>query len=335
MRVFFLTTIDTECDKGLAWKVRYPFSFTNITEGVLGKLHPLLEKYGVRATYLLSSEVISDEKSTEALRSMANQCEVGTHLHGEYVEPFPNYAAVKTDDYQADYTYEIEREKIRNLTNHFCHVFGYRPASFRAGRFGAGRNTFKILNELGYQVDSSIYPFRRLITKRYHLNYYYFPVEPFYPDPENLFEPATTDKGILHIPITVSSIFFQSLPAVIGKAFSSHRTMGVLSKLFGKNLINTFSLRPSSNSIEKMKEICEYHLMRHKNSQAVFLTMMFHSNELMPETSPYCRTDEDVEVLLKKLDAVFRYVSELRASFVTMSEAKQVVDTISTDIPRV
>jgi hypothetical protein len=38
------------------------------------------------------------------------------------------------------------------------------------------------------------------------------------------------------------------------------------------------------------------------------LNMMFHSNEILPGTSPYCKTPEDVTRFLQSLDEAFEYL---------------------------
>jgi len=81
---FLCVTIDCECDKGPRWRTELPLSFTGVTVGIAEKLHPLFARFGVKPTYLLSSEVMSDAASVEVLRSLEG-AELGTHLHGEFV----------------------------------------------------------------------------------------------------------------------------------------------------------------------------------------------------------------------------------------------------------
>lgn len=49
------------------------------------------------------------------------------------------------------YSTDIEREKIKNLTVLIKEKLGAKSVWYRAARFGADKDTYKILDELGYQ----------------------------------------------------------------------------------------------------------------------------------------------------------------------------------------
>ena len=84
---FFIISIDTECDKDKNWKVIKPLSFIGVYEGV-NILEKIFDKYNIRAVYLLSPEVIYDEKSVLIFKDLLKKgVELGTHLHGEFIEP--------------------------------------------------------------------------------------------------------------------------------------------------------------------------------------------------------------------------------------------------------
>ncbi len=48
--------------------------------------HPLFQQHSVKPTYLISPEVLNDTQSVETLKQLKD-CELGTHLHTEYIEP--------------------------------------------------------------------------------------------------------------------------------------------------------------------------------------------------------------------------------------------------------
>src|SRR5258707_2132156 len=157
-RVFLCVTIDCECDKGPGWRSQLPMRFDAVSEGIARRLSPLFAHHRAKPTYLLSSEVIRDAASRSILASLSGSRELGTHLHGEYVETDGPIAQV-TSDFQRDYPLDVERHKLGLLTEQFRSAFGERPRSFRAGRFGIGTHTVPLLEELGYEVDSSVTPF--------------------------------------------------------------------------------------------------------------------------------------------------------------------------------
>lgn len=57
-----------------------------------------------------------------------------------------------------DYPDDIEKKKLKNLTDLIQKELGVIPTWYRAARFGADENTIQILQELGYQYDSSVTP---------------------------------------------------------------------------------------------------------------------------------------------------------------------------------
>ncbi len=67
--------------------------------------------------YLLSPEVIFDNKSVNVFKSLDKKVELGTHLHTEFIEPKANFASNNTKHYQKDFEPHIEKQKLENLAN--------------------------------------------------------------------------------------------------------------------------------------------------------------------------------------------------------------------------
>jgi hypothetical protein len=325
--IYFIVSIDTECDKMPDWSVRHPLQFRSIVDGIPRLLQPVFSKHGVKPTYLLSPEVIRDTVSARTLQSLGDGAELGTHLHGEFIEPDKISSPQGTFAFQCDYPADVEFEKMRNLTNLFTETFGYRPRSFRAGRFGIGRSTLKTLDDLEYWVDSSILPFKKITTQTAYNNYYYYPVKAFFPDYNNYRLPVDFQHaGVLELPMTVHSSFYMRTPRLFGAPVASNRLIeAAFSKLLGRHQMKTYTLRPSSYSPDVMQRVMNAHIQLHSKDEPVFLNMMFHSNEIVEQASPVCQSSEDVERFLKRLDAVLRYAASLGARFIGLSEARSIV----------
>ena len=181
---YLIVTIDTECDKGPGWRVRHPISFEGIYRGVSDILQPLFNKYGVKTTYLLSPEVIKDRKSAEIFRDISKEGhELGTHLHGEFIEPFSTENPEITEELACEYPDDIEFEKLKNLTILFTETFGFKPQSYRAGRFSICNRTIRFLERLGYRVDSSLTPYS-IVSGVDHRR---APVYPYFPDYSDIY----------------------------------------------------------------------------------------------------------------------------------------------------
>ncbi|NJL34029.1 MAG: hypothetical protein HC893_09395 [Chloroflexaceae bacterium] len=203
-KINLIVSIDTECDKDIHWNIPHPIQYRNTEFGILERLVPLFLRYGIKATYLLSPEVIRHKPSVKVFRSL-NNCELGTHLHIEFIEPDRIDEPKDTNGIQAFLSYDKEKEKLANLTQLFTETFGFKPKSFRAGRFGISKHTFTILNDLGYTVDSSITPFKILKFNGYKLNHW-----GKYPWPYHI-----RGTQMLQVPVSIINTGYIKLPKLL------------------------------------------------------------------------------------------------------------------------
>ncbi|HEY3420771.1 MAG TPA: hypothetical protein VGK23_09480 [Methanomassiliicoccales archaeon] len=311
MTIHLLITIDTEIDKSKDWTVSSDQSFTSVTEGIPDKLTPLFAKYGARPTYLLSPEVIRDDDCLSVLKNLKN-CELGTHLHGDMIEPFchkGSMANMSTDNMQSSYTYEIERLKMVNLTALFATRFGYKPTSFRAGRFAAGSNTLKILDELNYKVDSSVTPNVDWKQKEGRANYLSAPDQPYYPKINDLLTP--NGNSVLEVPVTILK------PA-------NHEKWHVRSiRTISGRIYPLQWLRPSCNTGDGMVQVMRRTAETYADKKEIVLNMMFHSMEIMPGTSPYAAKEKDCQRILGYLEQALAYAKDNKHRFSTLGEMPQ------------
>lgn len=74
--------------------------------------------------------------------------DVGVHIH-------PDHMGDKSRPFLWQYSREEQYDLIARCTELYHKVTGRRPKSFRAGKYGANRDTLDILCELGYQYDFS------------------------------------------------------------------------------------------------------------------------------------------------------------------------------------
>src|ERR1043166_745739 len=127
MQNYLAGTIDTECDKGPAWRVQQPIGYRSVLEGVPQRLQPLFDRVGAKPTYLLSPEIIEHDECVATLQQLSGGVELGTHLHGEFIEPNrpPMESITMTSDRQRQYDPAVERSKLANLTRLFESRFGY------------------------------------------------------------------------------------------------------------------------------------------------------------------------------------------------------------------
>lgn len=322
LKVILCVSLDTECDKDINWETRFPLEFRSVVQGIPERLTPLFGQYGIKPTYFLSPEVLYDKACVDVL-SQLNNCELGTHMHGEFIGPDANMNASKTSSVQAEMSLKLESEKLTNLSRLFKEKFGYFPKSFRAGRFGLSKNSLWLLSSLGYLADSSITPFySHQFTDQIRNNYWGAPVQPYFPSKFN-----SRYKGclkILEVPITVVNPFFLHWPRFIvrlmhNRSFIHKRLLPRL----GFKIPKTTWLRPKYSSAEEMIAISDLLIRGMTKNNFTVLNMMYHPNEVIPGASPYAATEEDVNNILLTQRIFFDYLfNRYPVECVTISQVR-------------
>jgi hypothetical protein len=296
-----LVTIDTECDKRSDWHSRNPPSFEAVEEGIGKRLQPLFDAFGIRPVYFLSPEVLCHRPSMDLLRGLP-AVELAPHLHGDYIVPEIetwDVAGSIADDMQCEYGSDLEQAKMAVLTELFAQQVGRRPVSFRAGRFGVGPHTGRILAELGYTVDSSITPHIVWTDKQGQRtpDFRGLPEWPYFVGTEgHLWRPGSSP--LLEVPVTVLSP--GSLP--------------------GRGS-NPIWFRPWYSDSDTLCGVVDHVL-----AQPLFdgiarpLVMMFHNVEVLAGCSPYPQTDADVDRFLDQLKRVFEHAARHGVQPCTLAE---------------
>jgi len=289
-RTFLCVSVDCECDKGPGWKTRRPLSFQGVHLGIGERLQPTFQRLGAKPTYLLSPELLRDARCLERLSSLED-CELGTHLHGELAEPGACEPEV-TREAQRDYPEPVEREKLAWLSATFRSTLGRAPRSFRAGRFGIGPRTVPLLESLGYAVESSVTPYVDWGCVSRGLSFVGAPTQPYHPDPTN---PARMGKSpLLEVPVTILPRFLAGLP-IVGR-FVEHRW-----------------LRPTRTTGAELVEIAREaiaHTRRSGSEAPVVLNAMLHNVEVVAGMSPYAASEEAARCILDRLSTLLAWTRQ-------------------------
>jgi peptidoglycan/xylan/chitin deacetylase (PgdA/CDA1 family) len=308
-RLFLCVTIDTECDKGAAWRTQLPMQFEGVTEGIARRLHPLFARHGAKATYLLSPEVMRDDASANVLRAIAKGHELGTHLHGEYVDEADSPAPI-TSAFQRDYPREVERDKLARLTAQFRAAFGHAPRSFRAGRFGVGQHSLALLEELGYHVDSSVTPFVDWSASGAPgLSFAGAPTQPYRPDRGDPTRHGTS--ALVEVPVTIRPHPWRTWP-IVGRILEARPRW----------------LRPTFSSERELVGTACAEIARARADRprrAVFLNAMFHNVEVVPGASPYASSERGCRRLLRRLAALLRFAESHAITCIGLGDVPELV----------
>ncbi|MEE9334090.1 MAG: hypothetical protein V3U65_08365 [Granulosicoccaceae bacterium] len=294
--VYVTVSIDTECDHDINWARSNPLTCHSINRGLPEILQPAFDQVGAVPTYLLTIEVLEDPEAVKTLRNLKGNFEYGTHLHAGFVEPqkkHHNYAAVDCADFQSSYPPEIEYQKLATITDKFEKEIGYKPTSFRAGRFGASTDTINSLQKLGYKVDTSVTPKIKWVEPNGVVDFRNAPGQPYFPGDSITSAGSSAKSRILEVPVTVKPRLFRRQP-----------------KWF----------RPWFASVDDMKAIYAHHLKKHADQKIVTINMMFHSMEVIEKASPYPQTTDEVKRFVDDMQQVLQWCGEEGAQFCGLSD---------------
>jgi len=320
----FLITIDTEGDN--QWDHGRDLTVENIK--YVPRFQYLCEKYSIKPTYLVTSEVCDDEYAQNIFSEYikTEKAEVGAHLHCWTTGPFEDKDGFRFNDpnhaFATEFGEEIIDQKLKNLTRQIETSFGRRPLSFRSGRFGFDEKVARILTDNGYLVDSSVTPYTNWSSNKGmpcgiggsdFSDYDSFPFS-YHFEGGSLFE----------IPVTILPTKFPlntnpSLAKEYFKRVENNIALKGMRKLFFQN--QPLWLRPFLYMNNQLFEEIINEAMKIK---LPFLVMMFHSSELMPGCSKYRQDKESVEKLFQLLEQLFSFVAGKQIKSVSLSEAAKV-----------
>jgi hypothetical protein len=324
-RVIVNISIDTEVDKSHDWRISNPLSFHSVEHGILDLLTPIFEQNGCRPTYLLSSEVIENKACVKALKTIRN-CEFGTHLHGELVEPMQTSSSLAdsyANDIQCKYDPLIEFKKMQTISNLFEAKFGFKPTSFRAGRFGAGPNTIECLDKLGYLVDTSVTPGVVWNLPQGRVDFTCAGNQPYWLSKKDIC--AESDLRILEVPISIRA---PGIKKLVSKA--SYNLETSMLKRISDRVLPAIWLRPTYSNSSEMKRLATHIVKENRAREIIVLNMMFHSMEVIPGASPYSSKKNGDLTILTRIREIVSDFSKKGYDFLTLAEIFNEMSNIRT-----
>ncbi|HBE42577.1 MAG TPA: deacetylase, partial [Bacteroidales bacterium] len=127
----FIITIDTEGDN--QWDHGRDLTVENIK--FVPRFHALCEDYGIKPTYLVTSEICNDAYARDLFTGYISdgRAELGAHLHSWSTPPFIDSEGFRENDanhaFASELPYDLLNYKIANLTEQISASFGKRPTS--------------------------------------------------------------------------------------------------------------------------------------------------------------------------------------------------------------
>ena len=152
----FLLTVETEGE--FDWAKRFERGERGLSHVPrLAKFQMFCENEGVAPVYLVDWAITRSTEAGEILRGplAAGKAEIGVHLHPWITPPFDQEPS-RHEVYAGMLPPELERAKFRGLRDAIEKNFQAAPQIYRAGRYGAGPNTARVLGEGGIAIDTSV-----------------------------------------------------------------------------------------------------------------------------------------------------------------------------------
>jgi hypothetical protein len=319
----FIITIDTEGDN--QWDHGRELTVENIK--YVPRFQELCRKYGISPVYLVTSEICNDTFARELFTDYIKKgvAEIGAHLHSWTAPPFLDNDGFRENDpdhaFASELPYDLLIQKLAVLTRKIEDSFSKRPTSFRSGRYGFNENVAKALVENGYLVDSSVTPY---VSWKEQTGIPNGPGGPdfigYRPTP---FRYNLMNGSLAEIPVTIMPTRFpltlnHNLAVNYFKHVNNNLILRVLRKLYFSN--QPVWLRPvPGTDLNLLREL----LNVAGKIQLPFITMMFHSSELMPGCSKYRPDEASVEELYALLEGLFKSLSAMDITSVTLTEAAE------------
>ena len=153
-----LVEIDVEED--FDWEAPFSRQSTRVDSiRDLGVIRPLFQRFGVNPTlvvdYAVASQPVGSDSVLEFIEDLDG--EVGAHQH-PWVCPPHDEAVGQHNSFAGNLPFELEAAKLEVLTGAIRANLGATPRAYKAGRYGIGPNTGRILEDQNFEVDLSPNP---------------------------------------------------------------------------------------------------------------------------------------------------------------------------------
>jgi hypothetical protein len=244
----------------------------------------------VTPVYVVDYPIASQPDGYRPLQEIhaSGRCVIGAHLHPWVNPPFMERVN-RRSSFPGNLGRDLEAAKLAVLGQEIGERFGVNPTVYKAGRYGTGTHTAEILEEQGYEVDTSVCP---------HMDYSGEGGPDF-----TAFGPRPywfgKHRRLLELPLTVG--FSGALRRWGGglHRVASRRQVArlhLVAALARLRLVDKLWLSPEGYVTADHKRLVRAQL---HDGLPVF-TFAFHSPSVVPGNTPYVRTEGDLEEFLAR-----------------------------------
>ena len=246
---------------------------------------------GALPAYMVDYPIVDNDRSAEIIAEMhaRDGCEIGTQLHPWVNPPYEEVVTGRTS-FTGNLPVELQQAKLENLTERITDRIGIRPTLYRAGRYGIGEHTARLLEEAGYRLDTSgraMFDY----SEEGGPDFSRFSLDPFWGGP---------GRTLLELPLTTTCIGplrrFGTPLFAWGKSIPLWRSL-----LARTRLLQRVSITPEENPIDVALKAAEALI---KDGQPI-IGLSYHSPTVVPGHTPYVRDAADLKIFYQWWDAMF------------------------------
>jgi hypothetical protein len=246
----------------------------------LPEFQRLMDAHGVCPTYMIDYPVADSPSAVDVLTTMLGEgnCRIGTQLHPWVNPPFEE-EVVTMNSFAGNLPIDLERAKLGVLTDRIEKAIGIRPTVYRAGRYGIGPNSARLLEAAGYKVDTSVRPLFDY-SHEGGPNFLKHTARPFWAGPTGT---------LLELPLGVT--YTGQLRRYGRILYGDHKANSRrISGLARSRMLSRVALTPEDMPLDDVKRAITSML----SDGAQFFSFSFHSPSLAPGHTPYVRNSADL-----------------------------------------
>jgi hypothetical protein len=313
-----VVVVDTEAE--FDWAHQPPRSARGVNSvKCQAQTQPIFERYGVRPTFVLDYPVSSTPEGYEFIRDLhrSGACEIGAHLQPWDNPPFEEPTTDK-NSYPGNLPIALEREKLACLTSVIAENIGVRPRIYKAGRYGVGHATARILAELAYEIDVSVLPGTDLSAKL-GPDFSHCGARPYW---------FGSNPALLEIPLSIGYTGLLAPAAPMARLLTMNerlKTLHVPGVLAHLGLVERIALTPEGISFKEQRRLTRALL---RSGHRVF-SFTYHSPSLAPGNTPYVRSAADLRAFLRRIEQYLDFfMGEIGGRAATPFEIKALAEQI-------
>ena len=234
---------------------------------------------GVKPVYVTDYPVIDDDAAAGMMGQWVadGAADIGAHLH-PWVNPPHLEEVTAANSYAGSLPEALERAKLEALCERIAARFGRRPIAYRAGRYGVGRNSARLLEDAGFRLDSSVRS-RFDYSGQHGPDFRGMPVNPYWAGPTRI---------LVELPLSTAFVgMFRGGGERLYRAAQGMRPLaGAMARA---GMLSRVPLTPEgvpvADAIRTIDALIE--------EGAAVLNFSFHSPTLEPGHTPYVRDEAD------------------------------------------